>query len=74
MVKFMILVRNLNCMDSNADYADGTKTRRSSSGFIFMMTIGIVAYSQKLLSTTEAKCVVVSRSVQELILVDVIYK
>ncbi|XP_050531939.1 uncharacterized protein LOC126900333 [Daktulosphaira vitifoliae] len=56
---------------SDADYADDTTTRRSTSGYIFMMTNGIVAWcSQRqksvALSTTEAEYMALSQAVQEL--------
>jgi hypothetical protein len=57
---------------SDADYAGDTITRRSTSGFIFMMGDGIVAWcSQRqksvALSTTEAEYIALSQSIQELI-------
>jgi hypothetical protein len=59
------------CGYSDADYAGDTTTRRSTSGSIFMMTNGIVAWcSQRqksvALSTTEAEYVALSQAVQEL--------
>lgn len=56
---------------SDADYAGDTITRRSTSGFIFMMGDGIVAWcSQRqksvALSTTEAEYIALSQSIQEL--------
>lgn len=56
---------------SDADYAGDTITRRSTSGFIFMMGEGIVAWcSQRqksvALSTTEAEYIALSQSIQEL--------
>lgn len=56
---------------SDADYAGDTTTRRSTSGFIFMMGDGIVAWClqrQKsvALSTTEAEYIALSQSIQEL--------
>ncbi|XP_050546151.1 uncharacterized protein LOC126908280 [Daktulosphaira vitifoliae] len=56
---------------SDADYAGDTTTRRSTSGYIFMMTNGIVAWcSQRqksvALSTTEAEYMALSQAVQEL--------
>ncbi|KAL4123438.1 hypothetical protein QTP88_015616 [Uroleucon formosanum] len=56
---------------SDADYAGDTTTRRSTSGFIFMMGDGIVAWcSQRqksvVLSTTEAEYIALSQLIQEL--------
>ncbi|KAL4091127.1 hypothetical protein QTP88_025865 [Uroleucon formosanum] len=55
---------------SDADYVGDTIMRRSTSGFIFMMGDGIVAWcsqSQKsvALSTTEAEYIALSQSIQE---------
>ncbi|XP_060873977.1 zinc finger protein 514-like [Metopolophium dirhodum] len=56
---------------SDADYVGDTTTRRSTSGFIFMMGDGIVAWcSQRqksvALSTTEAEYIALSQSIQKL--------
>ncbi|XP_050547809.1 uncharacterized protein LOC126909428 [Daktulosphaira vitifoliae] len=56
---------------SDADYAGDTTTRRSTSGYIFMMTNGIIAWcSQRqksvALPTTEVEYMAPSQAVQEL--------
>jgi len=56
----------------NANYGGDSRTRRSTSGYVFRMAGGVVFWSSKLqatvaLSTTEAEYVAITRAAQQVL-------